>query len=872
MRHDVLIAVGEYDAAEVTDIKCCERDISKLAAHLANIPTVDRESPVQTVISTAHGRAIGYKPIILSRIEDALKSVSTEDTLLLAFSCHGLTASGANYLLPTEGRPDDLESCIPFDWLKEFLDNVDCKFKIILVDACHSGDSQMVFKKGVTFGFDDRTAVDALVRNSRGVVYASACGHNQYAYVRPDGEQSVWFHSVSTRLATLSAIGQSEPILMHDVITEAAVRTSTFVRQHFDADQTPFYFQSTEGLISLGIAVGARSANTQAPSLAALTRDSFRKQFEEAFGKTMPVEFDAHSEQRLAGEGWELALVVHVGPSNLRGRLAVIFDSITTDDVTLDYLQEIQRAAERHALDRVILPKDSWLADLCRQADLLDRLQLVELPRFAPSGPMLFRDYFIPSEHDRSDVVQANCNSQSLITHMGKMFHIVLADLAAPTYDDHYGETAFGTERAMAFEEDLVNSTIARMEHTNMAIDLGCGTGRHTFQLADRFDRVVGYDFSQGMIRIANEKKRREIVEKGRTIDIEFDVRDVEEEPFQFDAGSLDLVIGCFGMGSFLREPVPFLAGIKEQLRPGGKLLLSFYNADALVYQAPPPWRDNALSAVLVPDRDELEVSLEGGERFRVFCRAYRYDLLKGQLSRIFDTVQIWSCPAFASFLPGDFFLRGPNSTVARSVIASVDRNLAVRADLPIGAYFTVLCVKADDASSNGTMRAESRDILALHGEGELLSDLARRKIEYELIEHRRVRNVEDVRRELGVDGHTLVKAILAVEKDNGGVPVVLVLQGSRRLDVDKVSRWLGRTPRQWRFATQKEVQRVYGLEIGGVPPFGYSSDVRVVFDAALAREETAVCGIGNPRCSLRLDMNDLVSIAKAEIADISTR
>ena len=871
MRHDILIAVGQYDAASVTDITACERDIAALAKRLATIPSMDGESPLQTIVSTATRLDAAYKTNILTSLEQALAPVTPADTILVAFSCHGLTVAGTNYLLPADGSPDDVEKCVPFEWVKGLLDGATCRFKVIIVDACHSGDSRMVFKKGVKFGFDDESVVAALIAESRGVLYASACGHDQYAYIRPDGVESVWMHAISSNLARRSGAECGGAIVVNDVIADAAVETSGYVRQYFKAEQTPFSFFRAEGVIPLGMSSGTSAADLKPQSLGALTRDAFRRQFEAAFGHSMPLEFDVGAEARLAEEGWSLAVVIHIGPSKLRGRIGVLFDAMTQEAPTMDDLEALQRVAERRSLDFVVVPRDDWPADLRRRAATFGRIRLAELPRFAPVGPTLFRDYFVPAEHARDDIVQANCNSTGLLTDMGKLFHIVLADLAAPTYDEQYGDASFGTQRAMAFEEELVDSTIARMDQTKNAVDLGCGTGRHTFRLAERFDKVAGYDFSPGMIRVATEKKRQMIVDEGRTLEIDFEVRDIEEEPLQFEGGTLDLVIGCFGMGSFIRDPVPFLSGIKEQLRPDGKLVLSFYNADALVYQAPPPWRDNALSAALVPGRDELEVTLPGGERFRIFCRPYRFDLLKGQLSRIFDTVKIWSCPAFASFLPGDFFVRGPNSVVARSVIESVDRNLAVRADLPIGAYFTAVCTKTMDDKAPSHTRVASQAILSLRGEKALLSELSGKKISFERIEHRRVRNVDDVRRELGVDGSNLVKAILAVEKDGAAAPVVLVLQGSRRLDIEKVSRWLGLTPRQWRFATQKEVQRVYGLEIGGVPPFGYKDEVRIGFDVALSRESAAICGIGNPQCSIRLKMADLIAIAKAEIADISS-
>jgi prolyl-tRNA editing enzyme YbaK/EbsC (Cys-tRNA(Pro) deacylase) len=353
--------------------------------------------------------------------------------------------------------------------------------------------------------------------------------------------------------------------------------------------------------------------------------------------------------------------------------------------------------------------------------------------------------------------------------------------------------------------------------------------------------------------------------------DVYFAVRDVEDEPLDFDVDSVDLVLGSFGMGSFVDDLTTFLIGIKEQLKPGGQLILSFYNSEALLYRTPPPWRDSSLSATLVPDHDELEVSLPTGDRFRIFCRAYEYHKLKSQLSRIFDVVQITTCPAFSSFLPADYFSRGPGGKLARKIMAEVDRDLARRESLPIGAYFTAVCAKQP---VEGEWSRPLRDIVAYRGQEELIRFLQEKRADYSIFVHERVRNVSDVQRRTGVELERMAKAILIVvdgpNMESDVEHVVVVLQGSLQIDVDKLSAVLGKQPRQWRFATQKEVKLAYGLEIGGVPPFGYSEGVRVVMDHRLARVDEVICGIGNPTHSVRLGGHALADICNARLEDIA--
>ena len=41
----------------------------------------------------------------------------------------------------------------------------------------------------------------------------------------------------------------------------------------------------------------------------------------------------------------------------------------------------------------------------------------------------------------------------------------------------------------------------------SIALDIGCAVGRSSFELAKRFDRVVGIDFSHGFINACNQLK-----------------------------------------------------------------------------------------------------------------------------------------------------------------------------------------------------------------------------------------------------------------------------------------------------------------------------------------------------------------------------
>ncbi|XP_042730844.1 putative methyltransferase DDB_G0268948 [Lagopus leucura] len=103
---------------------------------------------------------------------------------------------------------------------------------------------------------------------------------------------------------------------------------------------------------------------------------------------------------------------------------------------------------------------------------------------------------------------------------------------------------------------------------TQLAVDVGCGSGQGTAFLAERFAKVVGTDISQAQIQEARTAPSPP--------NISYLVCPAEELPFE-DA-SVDLLASFtaahwFDTGKFMNEA-------KRVLRPGGCVAISTYTAD----------------------------------------------------------------------------------------------------------------------------------------------------------------------------------------------------------------------------------------------------------------------------------------------------
>lgn len=113
-------------------------------------------------------------------------------------------------------------------------------------------------------------------------------------------------------------------------------------------------------------------------------------------------------------------------------------------------------------------------------------------------------------------------------------------------------------------------------------LDVGCGTGRHSIELAKRGYAVTGVDLSAGMLAQAAQAA---IVAGVKVNWIQADATQFTL-PATFDA-SICLCEGAFGLLSQaddpIRQPLSILRNISRSLKPQAKAVLSVLNAAAMI-------------------------------------------------------------------------------------------------------------------------------------------------------------------------------------------------------------------------------------------------------------------------------------------------
>lgn len=124
----------------------------------------------------------------------------------------------------------------------------------------------------------------------------------------------------------------------------------------------------------------------------------------------------------------------------------------------------------------------------------------------------------------------------------------------APFYDEPGNQL-------LEIEQPIVREILDGLP-VGVALDAGCGTGRHTAYLASLGHEVIGVDTSPEMLAVARQK-----VPEG-----EFHEADLHELPLADD--SVDLVVCAIAL-SHVADLGPALAELVRVLRPNGHLVIS---------------------------------------------------------------------------------------------------------------------------------------------------------------------------------------------------------------------------------------------------------------------------------------------------------
>ena len=126
-------------------------------------------------------------------------------------------------------------------------------------------------------------------------------------------------------------------------------------------------------------------------------------------------------------------------------------------------------------------------------------------------------------------------------------------------------------------------------------------------------------------------------------------------------------------------------------------------------------------------------------------------------------------------------------------------------------------------------------------------------------------RTAADAARAVGCDVAQIVKSLVFVAD---GDPLVALVSGSNRVDLALLGAATGTT--HVRKADGDEARSATGFAIGGVPPFGHATSVRIVVDRDLVAHDVVWAAAGLPDAVFPIAPADLVRVSGAQVVEIA--
>jgi SAM-dependent methyltransferase len=170
-------------------------------------------------------------------------------------------------------------------------------------------------------------------------------------------------------------------------------------------------------------------------------------------------------------------------------------------------------------------------------------------------------------------------------------------DAFAAFYDDIYAHKAY------AGECDLIARLLAEYSTREVRnlVDLGCGTGSHALELAQRGYNVTGIDVSPWMLKKAR-KKLSVVKPVGNVCFVEGNIASLRPDS-DFDAALM--LFSVLGYTTENQALVNLLSHVRKMLQPGGLFIFDLWFGPAVINRHP----GQQVRRVVVPGGEVLRFS-----------------------------------------------------------------------------------------------------------------------------------------------------------------------------------------------------------------------------------------------------------------------
>lgn len=252
-----LVAVQDYNVKDLKPLQFTRSDILAFAKILRESGFKD-ENIVLMTDKSEQRRYDAEAEKIRKQFDLLLSNVRDQDTLIVAFSGHGVQFEGDdknNYYCPLDADLEDAKRTrlIALSEIYDKLKQCPAEKKLLLVDACRNDPLSQVKKARQTVHLKSVTRPQT-EPVPKGIVALFSCAAGQESYEWPDLKHGVFFHHVLEGWSGAADDGDKN-LTLAELMAYATQKTQAFARVKLDSAQTPQFksdFQGTWVLRKLG--------------------------------------------------------------------------------------------------------------------------------------------------------------------------------------------------------------------------------------------------------------------------------------------------------------------------------------------------------------------------------------------------------------------------------------------------------------------------------------------------------------------------------------------------------------------------------------------------------------------------------------------
>ncbi len=266
-RYAFLVGVKEYDKTQLTSLSYTEADVTALAAALKTAGYDEANIVLMTqTLGASSVRQLPTSERIRKELDLLLGELESDDTLLLAFSGHGVQFKdeASVYFCPMDANLSERNTLISLEDVYGLLsDRQKCKAqtKILLVDACRNDPQSRLSKAGREIELEP-AGVTQQPDPPGGVAAFYSCSRGEKSYEHPDLEHGIFANFVIEAFSGKGDLDKDGELSLAELEQYSVKQTQRFARVELGERQTPERRGTTRGLTPLG-SFGSTSSTMQ---------------------------------------------------------------------------------------------------------------------------------------------------------------------------------------------------------------------------------------------------------------------------------------------------------------------------------------------------------------------------------------------------------------------------------------------------------------------------------------------------------------------------------------------------------------------------------------------------------------------------------